>query len=65
MPSFQPIGGADYQDKGGTTVNSRERDLDAVPFHKFFRFDMESWNWFGGPVNFSWSCFWYQKPDDE
>ncbi len=56
----QPLGDANRSDRGGTTVNSRERDLDAIPFRNSLRFDMESWNWFGGPVNFAWTCFWYE-----
>ncbi|MFI5193623.1 MAG: glycoside hydrolase family 172 protein [Chitinophagales bacterium] len=58
----QPIGNANLTDRGGTTVNIRQRNLDAVPFSKSFHFDMESWNWFGGPVNYSLICFWYEKP---
>jgi|GEM_PF-356834 len=58
----QPLGNANLEDKGGTTVNSRERDLDAIPFRHSLRFDMESWNWFGGPVNYALACFWYEKP---
>ncbi len=58
----QPVGNANLMDKGGVTVDSRERDLDAIPFGHSLRFDMESWNWFGGPVNFAFACFWYEKP---
>ena len=57
----QPLGNANLINKGGTTVNSRERNLDRIPFSNSLRFDMESWNWFGGPVNFAWTCFWYEK----
>jgi hypothetical protein len=57
----QPIGNANLMDKGGTTVDSRERDLDAIPFGHSLRFDMESWNWFSGPVSYAWACFWYEK----
>lgn len=57
----QPMGNANLTNKGGTTINSRERNLDALPFKKSLRFDMESWNWFGGPVNYAWACFWYEK----
>lgn len=55
----QPIGNANYKKKGGTTVNSRVRVLDAIPFKQSLKFDMESWNWHGGEVDFSWACFWY------
>jgi hypothetical protein len=58
----QPLGDANLGDRGGTTVNSRLRDMDAIPFHHDFRFDMESWNWHGGAVNFDWICFWYEQP---
>lgn len=56
----QPIGQGNRKDiAGGRTVNSRVRGLDAIPFGKSLRFDMESWNWHGGPVDFAWACFWY------
>lgn len=59
----QPLGEANDKKKGGTTVNSRVRTLDAIPFNKSLRFDMESWNWHGGDVDFSWACFWYAGLD--
>lgn len=55
----QPIGQANSKKQGGITVNSRVRALDAISFNKSLRFDMESWNWHGGEVDFSWACFWY------
>ncbi len=58
----QPLGNANLTNRGGTTVNIRQRNLDAIPFTTSFHFDMESWNWFGGPVNYKLSCFWYEKP---
>jgi hypothetical protein len=58
----QPLGNANLSDRGGITVNTRKRDLDAMPFSTSFHFDMESWNWFGGPVNYRLACFWYEKP---
>lgn len=61
----QPLGNANLSDRGGTTVDSRLRGLDAIPFHHDFHFDMESWNWHGGPVNFDWICFWYELPATE
>jgi hypothetical protein len=57
----QPIGDANTGDKGGTSVNSRVRSLDAIPFHHSLRFDMESWQLYGGPVNYALACFWYGK----
>jgi hypothetical protein len=37
----QPIGNVNLSDRGGTTVNTRKRSLDAIPFKKSFRFDTE------------------------
>ncbi len=56
----QPIGNANTGE-GGVTVNSRVRSLDVIPFNKSIRFDMESWQPFGGPVKYSVACFWYSK----
>ena len=49
----QPIGDANDKKNGGTTVNSRVQTLNAIPFNKSLKFDMESWNWHGGNVDFS------------
>jgi hypothetical protein len=57
----QPIGNANTGSVGGTTVNSRVRSLDAIPFNNSFRLDMESWQTYGGPVNYALACFWYGK----
>ena len=57
----QPIGNANTGDKGGTSVNSRVRNLDAIPFRNSLHFDMESWQLYGGPVNYALACFWYEK----
>jgi len=59
----QPIGNANLLKKGGVTVNSRLRSLDSIPFEKSLKFDMESWNWHGGKVDFAWVCFWYERPE--
>ena len=56
----QPIGDANTGDKG-TTVNSRVRSLDAIPFKNSLRFDMESWQMYGGAVNYALATFWYGK----
>jgi hypothetical protein len=55
----QPYGEGNSKIHGGTTVNSRVRALDAISFNKSLRFDLESWNWHGGDVDFAWACFWY------
>jgi hypothetical protein len=59
----QPYGEGNSKKHGGTTVNSRVRALDAIPFNKSLKFDMESWNWHGGDIDFSWACFWYAGLD--
>jgi hypothetical protein len=59
----QPIGEGNSKKQGGRTVNSRVRALDAIPFNKSLKFDMESWNWHGGDIDFSWACFWYAGLD--
>jgi Protein of unknown function (DUF2961)/Carbohydrate esterase, sialic acid-specific acetylesterase len=56
----QPIGDANTGEKG-TTVNSRVRGLDAIPFKNSLRFDMESWQMNGGAVNYALATFWYGK----
>jgi hypothetical protein len=56
----QPIGNANTG-ASGTTVNSRVRSLDAIPFRKSLRLDMESWQHFGGKVDYPAACFWYGK----
>lgn len=55
----QPIGQANLLNEGGTTVNSRTRGLDAIPFNQSLRFDMEQWAWFSGEIDLKWACFWY------
>ena len=61
----QPIGNANLIHVGGTTVNSRLRGLDAIPFSKSLRFDMEQWNWHGGKIDLTWACFWYGQLEDK
>ena len=56
----QPIGDANTGEKG-TTVNSRVRSLDVIPFKNSLRFDMESWQIYGGAVNYALATFWYAK----
>ena len=58
----QPQAGANYLDRGGTTVNTRVRALDAIPFNRSLQVDMEIWNWHGGNVDYSVAVFWYGKP---
>jgi Protein of unknown function (DUF2961) len=49
--------------RGLTSVN-RFHILDAIPFEKSFRFDMEVWHW--DPkvtVNYAATSYWYARPD--
>jgi len=43
----------------GNTTNSRYRSLDAIPFTKDFRFDMEVWHWAATKINYSVATYWY------
>lgn len=58
----QPLAGANYMNRAGTTVNSRTRALDGIPFNRSLKVDMEVWNWHGGPVDYSVATFWYKVP---
>ncbi|MFA5814288.1 MAG: DUF2961 domain-containing protein [Bacteroidales bacterium] len=57
----QPIGNANMGTIGGNSVNSRVRSLDAIPFKTSLKLDMESWQMYGGPVNYALACFWYGR----
>lgn len=50
--------------KLGRVTNLRYRSLDAIPFHKSFRFDMELWHWADTNIDFSSITYWYISPDD-
>jgi hypothetical protein len=56
----QPDGGGNLA--GGYSVNSRYRSLDAIPFTKSLKFDMELWHWADTKINFAPSTFWYGRP---
>lgn len=47
---------------GGFSVNSRYRILDALPFTKSIKFDMELWHWRNTKMNFAPAVFWYGRP---
>ncbi|NLS90646.1 MAG: DUF2961 domain-containing protein [Planctomycetaceae bacterium] len=47
---------------GGFSVNSRYRNLDALPFTKSIQFDMELWHWRNTNMNFAPAVFWYGRP---
>lgn len=44
------------------TVNSRYRVLDAIPFHKSLKFDMEVWHWSTCLMNYAPIAYFYMKP---
>jgi len=46
----------------GFSVNSRYRALDAIPFVKGIRVDMELWHWAGTKVNYAPATLWYARP---
>jgi hypothetical protein len=49
--------------RGNTSVN-RFHILDAIPFEKSFRFDMEVWHWDPNViVNYAATSYWYARPD--
>lgn len=56
----QPDGGGNIA--GGYSVNCRYRSLDAIPFTKAFRFDMELWHWAATKMNYAPTTFWYALP---
>ena len=46
----------------GYTVNSRCRMLDAIPFTRSLRFDMELWHWQEARMNYAPATMWYMRP---
>jgi hypothetical protein len=47
---------------GGFSVNSRYRNLDALPFTSQIKVDMEMWHWRGTKMNYAPATFWYARP---
>ncbi|WP_152032605.1 glycoside hydrolase family 172 protein [Ereboglobus luteus] len=56
----QPLGEGSFAPK--LSVNTRYRGLDAIPFGKSLRFDMELWHWSPTRVNYAPAAFWYMLP---
>jgi hypothetical protein len=46
----------------GYSVINRTRSLDAIPFAKSLRFDMEVWHWTDCQVGYAVTTFWYARP---
>ncbi len=57
----QPVGDGNEgnSSNGGLTVNMRHRGLDAIPFTKSVKVDMELWHWATAPLNYAVTTFWY------
>jgi hypothetical protein len=56
----QPEGGGNLA--GGYSVNSRYRALDAIPFARSLKFDMELWHWRNTNMDYAPATFWYARP---
>jgi hypothetical protein len=56
----QPEGGGNLV--GGFTVNVRYRALDAIPFTKSLKFDMELWHWAKTKVDYAPTSLFYARP---
>lgn len=56
----QPDGSGNFGP--GFTVNLRFRGLDAIPFNKSLKFDMEMWHWSRAHINFAPVAFRYMLP---
>jgi hypothetical protein len=46
----------------GHTTNTRTRALDAIPFAKSLKFDMEIWHWAKCDMAYSVATYWYGLP---
>lgn len=46
----------------GYSIVNRTRSLDAIPFTKSLRFDMEVWHWVDCKVGYAATTFWYARP---
>jgi len=57
----QPVAAASHNDSGRGT-NLRVRALDAIPFDKSLKFDMELWHWENTYMHFSPTTFFYARP---
>ncbi len=48
--------------RGGLTVNSRIRSLDAIPFSTSILSNMELWHWAPTYINYALTSYWYVQP---
>lgn len=59
----QPDGSGNFQP--GYTVNIRQRGLDAIPFCKSLKMDMEMWHKVRAVINYAPATYWYVLPDGQ
>lgn len=65
VPFQTPFGGAPRADEAsshGYNAFMRTRNLDAIPFRKRLRFDLEMLSWHPGTVDYSTTVWWYGRP---
>lgn len=53
---------ADHESSFGHNTFTRTRNLDAIPFDKQFRYDLEMLSWDGGYANVAATVYWYGAP---
>ena len=46
----------------GHTTNTRTRNLDAIPFEKALKVDMEVWHWADTKMDYAVASYWYALP---
>ncbi len=66
VPFQTPFGGAPRADEPsshGYNAFVRTRNLDAIPFNRTFRFDIEMLSWHKGKVDYYTTCYWYGDLD--
>ena len=63
--SFGGAPRADQESSAGYNAFFRTRNLDAIPFTKSFRFDIEMLSWVKGEVDYATTIYWYGDYDSE
>lgn len=56
----QPLGAGNLQ--SGVSVNMRYRNLDAIPFSKSIKSDIELWHWVKTTIDYSMVSYYYKLP---
>lgn len=56
----QPLGEGNLH--SGVSVNMRYRNLDAIPFHKSIKSDIELWHWVKTTIDYSMVSYYYKLP---